>query len=245
MHVFAGARLPKPRRRSRGQRAGDGLRLGELVAASRAREQRGLQARGRLVLADVDPARLRDACHLAKHLGHDGQVAGAHGMDDEVESAGSEHREVVHRSLDDLEVDPPLAGDRTVEREHRWREVDHGHASSGRRIERAVLAAPRGEAEHVEAVEAVRDPASTGGSRGAEPATRVVEGCVDRRPRQGHAGCRQEVPAAAILLDRRRPLSLSLRLTHDAAGCEAFAHHRRASPPPPLRARRARAPRSP
>ncbi len=39
-------------------------------------------------------------------------------MDHEVVAGGGQHREVIHRALQDLHVDPPLAGHLPVEVEH-------------------------------------------------------------------------------------------------------------------------------
>ena len=93
----------------------------EHVAAKLAADpglDRRLQAHGRLVLAHVPAAGLRDAGHFGEDAAHVGQVAGAHRMDHEVVAGGGHHREIIHRTLQDLHVDPPLAGHLPVEVEH-------------------------------------------------------------------------------------------------------------------------------
>ena len=79
-------------------------------------------------------------------------------MNDEIEPSAGEHRKIVHRALQDLEIDLPLAGHLTIEFEHRAGNIEHRHLRAGRCIERAVLAAAGGEAEHVQPVESLREP---------------------------------------------------------------------------------------
>ena len=90
-------------------------------------------------------------------------------MNDEVEASRGQHAEIVHGSLKDLQIDPSLAGHLPIEFEHRRRQIDHGDAGPCRRVERPVLAAARGEAEHLEPIEPVGQPAAAGGTAAAQP----------------------------------------------------------------------------
>ena len=165
-------------------------------------------------------------------------------MDHQVEPGGGEHREVVHRALDDLEINPPLAGHGTVEREHRGGDVEHRHSCPGGCVERAVLAAAGGKAEHVEAVEPYREPWASGGARRAQPAARVAKRLVRSWPREWHALGGQTIPGAAVVVDHRCLLRRPLSLTHGGVDSGTAAGRRRRSPTPP-RATSAPAQRSP
>ena len=151
-------------------------------------------------------------------------------MDDEIEAARA--RASRDRPSSPARISRSIRRSRAtcaVELEHRRRDVDHGDPRSGRGVERAVLAAAGGEAEHVEPVEPLGQPrAGRAVPAAAEPAARVVEGLVGRRPRERHSRLREAVPATAVVVDRRRLLRGPPGLTHGCDGSADEAVRRRA-----------------
>ena len=151
------------------------------------------------MLADIATAGLRDPSHFAKHAAHVGHVAGADRMDDEVVAGGGQHREIVHRALEDLHVDPPLAGHLPVEVEHGRREIDDGDARTRSRIERAMLAATRGQAEHLQSVEPVGQPTAARRSAAAQPRAGIGKRRIHGRPCERRQASSEPVPRAGIV----------------------------------------------
>ena len=106
-------------------------------------------------------------------------------MDDEIEAGRGEHPQIVHRGLDDLQVEPPLGRHLPVEGEHRRGEIDDGHPCSGGCIEGAMLAATGRQAEELEAIEPRREPRPPRRPAAPQPAAWIVERLVDGRAGEG------------------------------------------------------------
>ena len=155
------------------------------------------------MLAHVASARLRDPRHLAKYARHVGQVAGAHGMDHKIESAGPEPREVVHRALEDFHLQSPLPGHRTIEIEHRRRDIDDGHPGAGGGVERPVLPAAGREAEHLEPIEPFGQPRPAAVPAAPEPAARIAEGLVHRGLGKGRVRRSEPIPGPLVVGENR------------------------------------------
>jgi len=124
-------------------------------------------------------------------------------MHDEVEPRCPQHVEIIHRALDDLEVDAPLAGHGAVEGEHGLRDIHHRHPRAGGGVERAVLPATGGEAEHLEAVEHRRNPRAFRRTTTAEPRARVVERAIGRGLGERRTRVGEPVPGPAVVGNRR------------------------------------------
>ena len=69
------------------------------------------------MLADVKPAGPRDASNLAIDRADVRQVTGADRLNDDVELAGGEHRQIVHRSFDCFQLQSPLCRNFAIELE--------------------------------------------------------------------------------------------------------------------------------
>jgi hypothetical protein len=122
-------------------------------------------------------------------------------MDHEVVASRHQHREIVHRSLENLHVDPAFAGHLAIEGEHGWREIDDGHLRARRRIERTVFAAAGGEAEHLQPIEPVGQPTAARRSAAAEPRAWIGKRPICRGPRKGRPTLGQPVPGPGIVVE--------------------------------------------
>ena len=136
-------------------------------------------------------------------------------MDHEVVAGGGQHREIVHRTLKDLHVDPPLAGHLTVEVEHGRREIDDGDSRTRRGIERAMLAATRGQAEHLQSVELVGQPTAARRPAATQPRARIGKRRINGRPCQRRQACSEPVPRAGIVRQHGVATALVVPRHHD------------------------------
>jgi hypothetical protein len=122
---------------------------------------RDLEAGGLFVLTDVKPVVSKDTSDLSKHRFQRGDIAGADGLMNDIEGFVSERREVIHGSLDDIDLESSFFGFAAVDGQHIVADVDDGDACSGGGVENRLPATGSSEAEHIESLHACWQPAST------------------------------------------------------------------------------------
>ena len=94
------------------------------------------------------PAAPQDAVAFSPDRGEVGHEQCRGRIDDQIEDAVTEGRQVVHPALDEAQVQSVTIGDEAISSQLLVGDVEHRHRGAGRSEQRALLPAPGGQAEH-------------------------------------------------------------------------------------------------
>ncbi len=111
------------------------------------------------MLTEIQPIICRDPRDLRIERSEVGQIAGADGVDHDLEFAFLKHVQAIHGGLDRANHQAAFLCHESVEFQLGRTEVDHRHVGSCRRIERSLPAASRGQTQQSFAAKIVSEPA--------------------------------------------------------------------------------------